>query len=498
MFFVFSRVFTLLDLSILVPLLQLPFEVRGSQDGVHWPKALRFLTLLSLRGIQPDGVCMNSLIAACEKGCRWQQATILGTETTFLHPLLDSIAFGALISSSRGEPWRRSLDWLTQMFTVTMPTLICYNACIDACEKGGQWQFALILLDGMVSFKKRPDEVTLTSLISACPEQSGHWKEAFCILDLMRWNRVTPNVRSYSAAIAALHHEGTWRCAAELWCDMTRHDLHPNEVSGNAMLGVERRRWFRAASLLAATMCTGVRMNLVGVNSCLTGEAGCWPVSLQMIRTLQTTAIRGSVDTFSAAITMYEKSILWEDALQVCVQTLNVGLEPDLICFNALTSAFAQGACWTLATSILREIRSRSVVTDFITRNAVLTSCGGIHLWQIALGLLDRSQHHEVPDMEAQSASVASCAKSFQWALGLCLLQDLLGGRVAFGAAPAVGITNSLNSCLGSWCLDSPDFDSSGSQPAQPVQLRVPWLLCHLDSSAVQACSALLDSNEKG
>lgn len=473
--------------------------VRNSNpDGNSWTKAMDILSVMSSRGIQTDLICVNSLIAACEKVCRWQSATVVFTESGLS---LDSAGYGALISSSKGSKeakgkvegvWRVALIWLElSELSELSPNQICYNSCVDACEKGGQWQMSFHLLDRMDL-----DEVSFTCRISACHK----WEEAAVTLPLMRTLRTLPNLRSYSAAISS---QQNWRIAAEYCREMCLRNLKVNEVVSNAFLS--KQNWQRATALLSITSSAGLQLS-PGI-SCLVCPPGCWAVTSQLLAQVQNLMIQGNVDSFSALLSAYEKSIMWEDALHVWLGILNKGVRPDVVCVNAMTSAFAQGLCWKFAVDFFGRIRCM-ISADFITRNAILTSCGGVHSWQIALGFFDgsewsqRSQYHEFPDMEAHSVMIASCTSSFQWSLGLRLLErmDSLDAYVDHFQPLAVAITSSLKGCFGAYAAyaskSSNDAQSNASGSGTASLQRVPHLFSYLGDSATLACAAVKACSE--
>ena len=427
-------------------------------DSADWTKAIGAVSVLSSRGLETDLVCVNSLIAACERFGRWQSATALFKECGLS---LDSAGYGALISSSKVEvegAWRLALTWLR----LSPANQICYNSCVDACEKGGQWQVAFLLIDRMPVL----DEVSFTCRISACYK----WEEAASTLWLMGTQRTLPNLRSYSAAISSQ----PWRVAVGYWRDMSSQSVQPNDVAGNALISAEKLNWKRATALLTITS-AGIQLSLFGINSCLVGPPGYWPLASRMLASVQELMVECNVDSFSAVLSAYEKSIMWSEALHTWLRMLNQGVRPDVASGNAMISAFAQGLCWKSALEFFGRIRC-TISADFITRNAILTSCGGVHCWQIALGFFGGSQSPESPDMEAQSVMIASCTSSFQWSLGLRLLERM---DFVAGQALAIAITSSLTACFGD------AYVGLGSLQ------RVPQLFSHLEDSATLACAVI-------
>ena len=169
---------------------------------------------------------------------------------------------------------------------------------------------------------------------------------------------------------------------------------------------------------------------------------------------------------------------------------------------QSMTSAFAQGLCWKFAVDFFGRIRCM-ISADFITRNAILTSCGGVHSWQIALGFFDGSEwsqrsQYEFPDMEAHSVMIASCTSSFQWSLGLRLLErmDSLDAYVDHFQPLAVAITSSLKGCFGAASKSSNDAHSNVAGSGTGSLQRVPHLFSYLGDSATLACAALKACSE--
>lgn len=442
--------------------------LRNSINGLTWIQSLETVSVMNAHGIQKDLICVNSLIAACEKVCMWQYATMAFTESGLS---LDSTGYGALITAKGGprnrleSHWRLSLTWLEEVKkkSPALANQICYNSCVDACGKGGQWEMSFRLLDQMFF---QPDEVTLTSQISAFSEAT--WEKATQTLGLMRMMRISPNLHSHTAAISAISSQN-WRLAADFWHQLSYIKLKPNQITCNALLIAEKRNWQRSFALLRMTTTATLQLTNLQMNSCLSAacQPGSWPIMSHLLERMQKLKIQGNVDTFSAVVSAYEKNVLWQNALHMWMKMSNKHLQPDTISLNAMTSAFAHGLCWKLAMQCLGQIRC-TIPADFITRNAILTSCGGVHQWQMALDFFDSEA-----DMEAHSVMIASCASSFQWTLGLRILGRMTSAE---GAALAVALTSSLKACLG-----------HGSVGAGT--LEVPKLLFQLEDSA---CAAIL------
>merc|ERR1712222_230767 len=88
------------------------------------------------------------------------------------------------------------------------PNIITYNAGIGACEKGGQWPEALLLLREMGDVRLDPNIITYNAGIGAC-EKGGQWPEALSLLREMGDVKLDPNVITYNAGISACEKAGS-------------------------------------------------------------------------------------------------------------------------------------------------------------------------------------------------------------------------------------------------------------------------------------------------
>ncbi|CAK0873398.1 unnamed protein product [Prorocentrum cordatum] len=90
-----------------------------------------------------------------------------------------------------------------------------YSAGISACEKGGQWQRASLLLGEMWEVKLQPNVIfSYSAGISAC-EKGEQWQPALALLSEMWEVKLEPNViYTYNAGISACEKGEQWQRAA--------------------------------------------------------------------------------------------------------------------------------------------------------------------------------------------------------------------------------------------------------------------------------------------
>jgi pentatricopeptide repeat protein len=151
------------------------------------------------------------------------------------------------------------------------PNVISFSAAISACEKGGQWQRALALLDEMRAKGVAPDVISFSAAISAC-EKGGQWQRALALLEEMRAKGVAPDVIAFSAAISACAHANQPERAMRLWDELP---LVPNAVCFNAILDAVAC-WPRSALALWKL---GLECGVFQLNQpylqCVEGRATC-------------------------------------------------------------------------------------------------------------------------------------------------------------------------------------------------------------------------------
>ena len=101
-----------------------------------------------------------------------------------------------------------------------------YNAVTSACRKGGQWQRALELLEGMSQRALTPNVISYNAATSAC-EKGGQWQRALELLEGMPQRALKPDVISYSAALACCVQGGRPGHASAV-LDVLLLDAFPN------------------------------------------------------------------------------------------------------------------------------------------------------------------------------------------------------------------------------------------------------------------------------
>jgi pentatricopeptide repeat domain-containing protein 1 len=172
------------------------------------------------------------------------------------------------------------------------PSVVAYNALIDACEKGAQWQRAVEVFEEMKVARVQPDVKLYSALISAC-EKGAQWQRAMAVFEEMKAARVQPTVITYSALISACEKGAQWQRAVEVFAEMKAAGVQPDVYTYNALINVLWRGGQRR---------TAVDLYMVA------SQAGVYP--LQTKRTLNKIDLHGtSAGAAQAATTVWLNEI---------------------------------------------------------------------------------------------------------------------------------------------------------------------------------------------
>ena len=113
--------------------------------------------------------------------------------------------------------------------------MIIFSAAISACEKGGQWERALSLLDEMRESGVTPNVFSFNAAISAC-EKGGQVERALSLLEEMRESGVTPDEISFKTAVSACEKDGVSERARSLLDEMReRGVIHTRSASAEGV-----------------------------------------------------------------------------------------------------------------------------------------------------------------------------------------------------------------------------------------------------------------------
>ncbi|CAJ1407597.1 unnamed protein product [Effrenium voratum] len=159
-----------------------PTAVTISSLGQHLRTkgALRLLSLCRDVEVQPDLVLCNTLLGACERMLRWQQALLVLQEMPSRSSIWpDEVSYNTTINALElSNSWPLAVSLLQQLrLQLLQPSIVTYNTTMGTCEKSGSWERTLSLWQELHQDGLIPSQVTGDIIVTACGS-SGKWMAA--------------------------------------------------------------------------------------------------------------------------------------------------------------------------------------------------------------------------------------------------------------------------------------------------------------------------------
>ncbi|CAJ1355985.1 unnamed protein product, partial [Effrenium voratum] len=212
------------------------FAIGACEKASQWRQALDLLTAVFVHKTEPSVFPFNSALSACACGLQWQISLGLLEDLEARHLRADVVTYNCLI---RSADWALALFFLRSLPSQTVrPTVISFNAALDACGKAGQWTQVLALLEELDADRGlQVSEVTLSTVMSACG-QVARWQEAAASWPALAISVV--NVVAFNALISAYDQGARWQEAIQARHGQLRSRLaqgcQPDIVSYNAVI----------------------------------------------------------------------------------------------------------------------------------------------------------------------------------------------------------------------------------------------------------------------
>ena len=378
--------------------------------GQQWQKASAYLRRLSCGQLQLTRISFNSAVNAFSISARWRDAASL-SEQSSCDMTNDAILHNSVISAlAKRTCWIEAFALLAHMTKTSVKcTLMTLSATVTACDRVGHWQEALLLLSATSALGIRPDSVMQTSCINVC-EKGDQWQQALVTLSSCKACRSRgAAVNAYNAAISACERSSQWEQALAVFSSLFEQNVKADVISYNAMISACKQHW---------------KLSMFFLGSLLQSK-------------LQPTLI-----TFNAALSAFDSTGLWMEALGVLVQLQDHCLLPDLITFHALLAC--NKTEWRRACMWLTEVDGRYLQRDLVTQSAIITACTAAEQWELSLFLGSGDAHRAsgAGDAHTVTDTIVACDRGGMWESTLWLLESMAdvaveGDTIACNAAMA-------------------------------------------------------------
>lgn len=282
---------------------------------------------------------------------------------------------GALIKMNRSE---LALDVMHSQIKPEM-SLDNLNRVAAESARLGNAQVALGVLDIVKHFELKPDVVTYTSAIHACARGSrGDVPEALQLLNEMIAEGVSPNARTYGAAVLAYARMQRWEDIEHMMSTIPFADsAHKSDVFASAIITCSRnRQYVYATRLFEMLLQDGI---YPGDNLCNAALSACARTpdlaNLTRIFALIEQCAKPTIYTFNSMISAYGNARDMEEALRVFQSMETYGVKPDVVTFNALLLGAVRSRKLDLLPYILSLMDDAGAKWDVYTLNMLLEGC---------------------------------------------------------------------------------------------------------------------------
>eukprot|EP00434_Breviolum_minutum_P037327 symbB.v1.2.033095.t2/scaffold4063.1/size45366/1 len=326
----------------------------------------------------------------------------------------DVFTYSALIGAfSRGSDFSKALQHFQAMEVAMIEAdVTCFTSLLSACEKSQRVSDALEIFESMKARKVMPNHVTYSSLISCC-EKSSQVDLAWDFFNEMKITGVKMDTIVYNALISTLEKGRRGREALDLLQEMKLKEVADwaplaimEPISSGLSFAAEQVQEFLARTVMRE-------------NGSMTSPAVC-----------------PNVISYNAVLSACEKSRMWEEALEIFQELLDVSLKPDLCSYNALISAADKCQKCHVALVAFEDMKVSQLQADLITYNALISACRSSHPLLASEFFTSMIQEELQPDVISYIAlgatklpkeMLCTCdARSFTAQLGRIQVEDLL------------------------------------------------------------------------
>ncbi|CAJ1333790.1 unnamed protein product [Effrenium voratum] len=378
----------------------------------NWQAAVSLLRHLAPTGLRPSAASFGAAASACEKAGCWQQAVQLALTGNI-------IVYNAVTSACAKKEWQRALMLLHQLPAKrTEVDVITYNCTLGVCD----WQRSLHLLQDLEQQRLQRSVVSFSAAITAC-ERGDQWQRALLLFGRLE-RELTGNAVAYSAAIRACEKGKQWQQALVL---LQRLGARSDAVAFNCALNAlaQVALWQRALVLLERM---GPLADLFSYSSAMTA---CdlreeWQVTVALLAELRRKSMQGNVVIYNAVISAFEKGGRWQEAVALLSQLERSKMETTVVSYGAAISACDKQTRWQQGLDLLERLARKRLAGNVVTFTAAISGCAKASQWQPALSLLENLEaQRSGGNFVTFEAAIHACDAGAQWLRTLLLLRDL-------------------------------------------------------------------------
>lgn len=358
--------------------------------------------------------------------------------------------FNSCISAcDKGGQWQSALQVLETMQDCLVDCdLITCNACLSALSKASEWQLAITRLCAMPE-ETAPDTISYNACINAC-ETGGLWQAALHLFESMNSRRIPTGTRTVNGCIAACGVCMEWQTAFALMEEMLVTRLEYSAVTYMAATRACGRRWEHALSLLS-DMTDRSLADPLAYNACISHLNGNWKIAQSLLEGMEGLQLQASEATFTSLIQVYGEGLQWPRICGILEEMGWFKVRPGIACTSAAISACEQSSAWQAALEVLQQLSTVSTRSGVVpgsgeARTAAnhalcIRACSKGRNWLVSFELLQQALQTQ---LRISQATLDDCIKAgekdAQWQLSLKVLSSLADAGLCDASAYFVTI----------------------------------------------------------
>ncbi|KAH9605487.1 hypothetical protein KSS87_011863 [Heliosperma pusillum] len=315
----------------------------AAQDSEGAFDAMR---LVRAAGLKADCKLYTTLISTCAKSGK------VDTMFEVFHEMVNSgeepnvHTYGALIDgcAKAGQVAKAFGAYGILRSKNVKPDRVVFNALITACGQSGAVERAFDVLAEMSAELQPidPDHVTIGALIRACMSagQADRIKEVYRMIDQYDI-KGTPEL--YTIAVSSCSQTGDWEFACNVYADMKKKGIIPDEMFFSALIHVAGRagNLDAAFEVLQDARAQGMNPGIVSYSSLMGACSNTqnWKRALELFEHIKAVNLNPAVSTVNALVTALCDAGQMQKALGVLSEMKKMGLCPNDVTYSILIAA---------------------------------------------------------------------------------------------------------------------------------------------------------------
>ena len=311
--------------------------IRSLKKSSRWRDATALLQfLVGIQGIQPDTVCVGTVLSTCKK---WVTALHFLERLEMTAVRVGGVMLGQATSSCmRQMLWERAAQLLCTFSDArSIPDSQSFTAGIQACV--AEWCVALQKLEEMGVLRMCVDDIATKAAMNSLT-QAGLWQKM-----LQMFTRLDDiDELSCSSCKTACMKSATWVMPLTLLDSGFSLRLGLDIIDMSTVISAceKGRKWAGSVALLHDAQQSKLRIDAVCWDGSMPSGEPTWQLVLFMMQEAARSALASRTCSYNRGISACHRSSQW----QLAHGLLKGGLQPDALSYNSAVAAFRVSSQW--------------------------------------------------------------------------------------------------------------------------------------------------------